>query len=198
MMPRRILIIQTLIEAILPTLGYFYWHWDTSFVLLWFALDWLVSYVLTILKTNKRYQYSRQVPEKQMARKRLLLGAGAIILTFSATWFTLPRLESDFSWPERLISFLTYADMGIPQGVILLPLIILNAYTLYNRQFVQFRLYERITMNKLTLALFRESIILPICGIVALVISLIQVYPPEVLLFGSIGGITLYRLTTRY
>jgi hypothetical protein len=197
MIPRRILVIQTLLEAALPVYGYFYWNWDTSFVLLWFLLDWLVSYVITWLKTKKRYKYSRQVMEKKLATQRLLLGFLSILVVVFLGWFTLPNLTENFHWLERIWAFLSYADMGIPQGAILLPLLALNGYMLYSKQFVQLKMHERIGMSNITAHLrFEALLVVPIAAI-AFTISFWVPYSPEFLLFGSTAGITLVRLLKR-
>lgn len=197
MMPKKVRITQTLLEALLPVLGYFFWNWDTSFVLLWFALDWLTGYVITILKAKRRYQYSRQENEAKLAKKRLILGFASILTTFILGWLILPALTPNFSWIERIRAFLSYADMGIPQGIILIPLIVLNGYMLYNNQFVRIKLYERFGMDPITKTLYWESLLTPAIGIIAFITSLFITYPPEILLFGSIIGVSIFRLLMR-
>lgn len=197
MIPKKVRLTQTLVEALLPILGYFYWDWDASFVLLWFGLDWMSGLILTYLKTKKRYSYSRQVNEKTLANKRLSLSAGAFFLTCFLAWLTLPQLIPDFSWKERIWAFLSYADMGIPQGIILVPLIALNSYLLYQNMFVKFRLYERLGMNQITKHLTLEALLTVSISLIALIISFFVHYPSEILLFGSIAGITLFRFFYR-
>lgn len=197
MIPQKARITQTVFEALLPILGYFFWGWDTSFVLMWFGLDWISGIVLTYLKTRKRYNYSRQEHEQKLAKQRLLLVSGAFVITSIATWFTLPQLNHIFSWKERIWAFLSYADMGIPQGIIIVPLIALNGYLLYNNIFLKFRLYEHIGMRQLTKHLPYEAILSASISVLALIMSFVIEYPNEILLFGSIIGITVFRLNSR-
>lgn len=197
MIPKKVRLTQTLLEALLPILGYFYWSWDASFVLLWFGLDWVAGILLTYLKSRKRYAYSRQVQEKRLAQQRLVTVLGAFAFTLLATWFTLPQLIHNFLWKERIWAFLSYADMGIPQGVILVPLIALNGYLLYNNMFIKFRLFEHMNMRYLTKHLPLEAILTCSLSALAFSLSFVFTYPSEILLFGSILGISVFRFFLR-
>jgi hypothetical protein len=197
MIPKRVLLVQTILEGAIPALGYFYWDWDTSFVLIWFLLDWLISFIITSLKGKKRYTYSRQEMEQKLLQKRVAIGISSILLTSLFVWFTLPNITENFHWTERIWAFLSYAELGIPQGIILVPLMVLNAYLLFTKQFVQLKLYERMGMEAITKTIPLEALLITPIAFLACLSSFIVQYPPELLLFSSILGITAVRLIQR-
>lgn len=197
MTPKNALIIQTLLEALLPVAGYLFWNWDTSFILQFFLLDWLLFYGLTLAKGAKRSAYHSSEPEKRVFIKNAVLGALLILATVILVWTLLPRLQTPFAWTERIWAFLSYQDLGLPQGVLLIPLILLNGILVYRSQFLRFRLYERLNMQQITGGLIKQGLILLGAAGVFLGFSFFTVYPPETVLFATIAGTMAYRFLAR-
>jgi hypothetical protein len=197
MTQRRALIIQTILEAAIPLLGYFYWNWDTSFILMFFFLDWLLYLSIVGVKANKRFQYSTDLQEKKQAFQDIISGLLLLIATSTLVYFLLPKLENAFSWKERIWAFLTYKDMGVQQGLILIPLIVLNGVLVYKQQFIAPRLYERLTMKQITLGVKRQGILLLGAAGCFLGFRFFTPYPSEIILFSTIAGTMLYRFFAR-
>lgn len=197
MTPNRAVLFQTLIEALLPILGYFYWKWDASFILLFYLIDWILFWVLTVLKARKRIQFSENIAEKQIAVKHLSIAFLCILSTSLAVFHILPAIHAHFSWTERIWAFLSYSDMGIQQGFILIPLMILSGYLTYKQQFLIPQLFRKYPVNFFTRESVKQGLILSlVSGIVLLVAYFIQ-FPDEVLLFGTVTGVVAYRLISR-
>ncbi|MNY36324.1 hypothetical protein D3C86_1708050 [compost metagenome] len=106
-------------------------------------------------------------------------------------------MHTTFSWTERIIAFLSYSDMGIQQGFILIPLMTLSGYLVYKQQFLQPQLFRKFPLNYFTRESVKQGFILSLVfGLVLLVSFFVQI-PDEVLLFGTVGGVIAYRLITR-
>lgn len=197
MNPKRVILFQTLIEGLIPVLGYFYWNWDASFILLFFLIDWVLFWVLSLLKARKRIQFSENSSEKQIAGKQLIIAFLCILSTSLAVYFILPAIHTDFDWKERIWAFLTYSDMGIQQGIILIPLMVLSGYMAYRQQFLFPQLYRKYPVSYFTREPVKQGIILSVVFGIVLLISSVVKFPHEVLLFGTVAGVIAYRLITR-
>lgn len=197
MTPRKAILFQTCIEGLIPVLGYFYWKWDASFILLFYLIDWVLFWVLSLLKARKRIQFSENLPEKQLAIKHLGIAFLCILSTSLAVFYILPNIHPHFSWQERIWAFLTYSDMGIQQGFILIPLMTLSGYLAFKQQFLLPQLFRKYPVSQFTLEPVKQGIILSLVfGIVLLVSGFVQ-FPDEVLLFGTVSGVIVYRLYSR-
>ncbi len=197
MMPKKALLFQTLIEGLIPVLGYFYWNWDASFILLFFLIDWSLFWTLSLLKARKRIQFSGNTSEKQLATKQLSIAFLCILSTSLAVFHMLPNIHSNFEWTERIWAFLSYSDMGIQQGFILIPLMALSGYLAYKQQFLLPQLYRKYPVNYFTREGVKQGLILSVTYGIALLVSYFYRFPDEVLLFGTVTGVIAYRLITR-
>ncbi len=197
MTPKRALLFQTLIEGLIPVLGYFYWNWDASFILLFFLIDWSLFWTLSLLKARKRIQFSGNTSEKQLATKHLGIAFLCILSTSLAAFHILPNIHSNFEWTERIWAFLSYSDMGIQQGFILIPLMVLSGYLTYKQQFLLPQLYRKYPVTYFTREGVKQGLILSVIYGIVLSVSCFFRFPDEVLLFGTVTGVIAYRLITR-
>lgn len=145
-------------ELLIPVLGYFFWNWNIYFIFLFMFLDLLAYNVLFAFKLKKIviYQYGR------ITQKRPFLIGGMLLLLFSTliftsySWLFTHLLQTDFR--QEIIDFLSYEDMGFPQGYILLPLIILMAYMNYKMEFLFLRKFMQIDQRQLLKDYLRDNI----------------------------------------
>lgn len=87
--------------------------------------------------------------------------------------------------------------MGIQQGIILIPLILINGIMVYKQQFLRPRLFARLDMTTiLKEAVKQGSLLLAVAG-VFFGLSTFIAFPPEIMLFSTIAGTTLYRFHNR-
>lgn len=188
---------QTVLEAALPLAGYFYWHWDTSFILLFYLLDWILFLAINTVKAKKRFAFSQLASEKKQAIRTLLLGTAFLIITCFVVLLTMQLLQPTFDFSERVIAFLRYNDMGIEQGYVLLPLLLLNGISVYKQQFIRPELFKYLTMGQLINESSKQGLLLLASAGLFLGISLIVQLPDEILLFSTIIGTTGYRIVER-
>lgn len=188
---------QTILEAALPLAGYFYWHWDTSFILLFYLLDWILFLAINSVKAKKRFAFSQLASEKKQAIRTLLLGTAFLIVTCFVVLLTMQLLQPTFNFSERIVAFLRYNDMGIEQGYILLPLLLLNGISVYKQQFIRPELYKYLTMGQLINESSKQGLLLLACAGLFLGVALFVQLPEEILLFSTIIGTTGYRIVER-
>lgn len=194
---RQSALFQTVLEAALPLAGYFYWHWDTSFILLFYLLDWILFLAINSVKAKKRFAFSQLASERKQAIRTLLLGTAFLIITCFVVLLTMQLLQPTFNFSERVVAFLRYNDMGIEQGYVLLPLLLLNGISVYKQQFIRPELYKYLTMGQLINESSKQGLLLLACAGLFLGISLFVQFPEEILLFSTIIGTTVYRIVER-
>lgn len=194
---RRALLIQTLVEAIIPVAGYFFWKWDVTFILLFYLLDWLLFLSLTFAKARKRLSYSGLETEKRIAFSRITAGLLTCMATCVILYFTIPQLVPGLDWIERMVAFLTYSDMGIQQGFVLIPLIALNGYLLYKQQFLMPARYRTQTMEVIVRPALVQGVILTGAALLCWGLSALVSYPTEVIIALAVVGTSTYRLKAR-
>lgn len=195
MTPIKARIFQVLLEAAIPTYGYFFWEWDTSFILFFYALDWILFLILGYFKLRKRVSYSGDETELKNGINYLLLSGITLVLTSLIMLFTLPLIEpTHYSWKERLISFLSYTDMGIQQGFVIIPLVVLAGILTYKQQFILTAAYRKLTGMNITKPILVQSVLIFSFAFLAFMCAVNFVYPAVVLLFAVIVGTTGYKL----
>lgn len=198
MTAKKILIAQILIEGLIPILGYFYWNWDASFIFLFYLIDWVLHWTLSAVKVKKCI--SIQVLKKEDTNKtyfQLYFGIAGILINIALVYLLMFNIHDQFSWLERIWSFLSYSDMGIPQGLILPPLLIFSGIMEYKQKFLRIELYKKIPAFAFTSKTKQQAMItVPIFSSV-LMLSFFVKIPDAVLLFGTITGVLGYRLYSR-
>lgn len=194
MLPKKVILLLLVAELIIPVLGYFLWNWDYSFILLFYALDWIAFLVFQGVKMRKRLQFTAIVSEKQQAFKT----AGIYLLVFIASliviYFSILSIDPNFDVLTQLKKFFLYKDMGIEQGYLLVPLTLLGAQRNYRTQFLNLNIYERFTVRQIFKSSLQQHLVLFI-GIV-LISGSVAVFKlsPNVLLFSCVIGVFLGKL----
>jgi hypothetical protein len=133
-------------DTIIPVLGYFLWSWDLYFIVLYFILELLFSEGFLHLKAYKINALRKAV------NSWVISGISGILALFTAVslihvGFSILTPEIDFQ--KQLMAFITYEDMGIAQGFVLFPLLILSGYQKYKLEFIRLKKYETLTIQKM-------------------------------------------------
>jgi len=119
---RTTFFIQLIGELVIPLLGYFFWDWSLLFILLFYLIENLFfSYfrIETIREIKKTVLKTEQKREYQDLVKSFFLWLIEFILVHIFIMLIYPNKSFTTEW----INFFMYQDLGIPQGIILLPLI---------------------------------------------------------------------------
>jgi len=109
-------------DVALPLFGYFFWNWDFYFILLFFMLD-QISRVIFLPQRLKLTEISKKDKNKIFLRQLVLLLIELLVI-HSAVFLH----QNKINFGKEFVSFLSYEDMGIAQGIILVPIIIASEW----------------------------------------------------------------------
>jgi hypothetical protein len=109
-------------DVALPLFGYFFWNWDFYFILLFFMLD-QISRVIFLPQRLKLTEISKKDKNKIFLRQLVLLLIELLVI-HSAVFLHI----NNINFGKEFVRFLSYEDMGIAQGIILVPIIIASEW----------------------------------------------------------------------
>ncbi len=137
--------IQAIGEAVIPLLGFFYFEWNLYFILLFYFIDLITTEVFLHLKINQilKFQSVRSYPKKW--KINTLVNSFLVLIILTGTHFVIALLYPGVSFKEEFVNFVMYEEAGIPipQGFILLPIVVFGNYQQYKTMFLRPRLYQR-------------------------------------------------------
>lgn len=189
-MQKKAKYIQLVGDALIPLLGFIFWHWGLFFIVLFYCLDIVVKECVLHLKSAKTNQF-----QQSKATRNWFISGSLSLLFLVISGFVLlaimPLIDSNFHLVGQLKAFWSYKDMGIEQGYVLLPLVIFAGYTQYKMEFLHVRLYEHISIQQIWKHHLQAELIILAVLAIALALSQFIILPesPMVLLIilGSSG-----------
>jgi hypothetical protein len=154
---RTTFFIQLIGELVIPLVGYFFWDWSLLFILLFYLIENLFfSYfrIETIREIKKTVLKTEQKREYQDLVKSFFLWLIECVLVHLFIMLIYPNQSFTSEW----INFFMYQDLGIPQGIILLPLIYFSSQ-MKKKQDVVFTIRNMKSVDELILLKvnFRQS-----------------------------------------
>jgi hypothetical protein len=123
---RTAFIVQLIGELVIPLLGYFLWDWSLLFILLFYLIENLFfSYfrIETFREVKKTVWKKEQPRELKIFSKSLTIWTIEFVLVHLFIAVIYPNQSFITEW----VDFFMYQDLGIPQGIILLPLIYISS-----------------------------------------------------------------------
>lgn len=120
---RTVQIIQIIGELAIPLLGFFLWNWSLMFILLFYIIEnlFLVYFRIETIRQIKilvlKTHQSRDV--KKLIQFLFLWFLESVLIHL---FIRLNHPETSFISEWR--DFIMYQDMGIPQGIVLIPLML--------------------------------------------------------------------------
>ena len=169
--------IQLIGDAVIPLLGFFLWNWSLYFILLFYIIDLLLIEVVMHLKTKKTLQ-ERTTEDKSIWYKQGILSTVLFVVNCILIHLAVQELHSTIDFQKEALAFWSYKDMGIEQGYILLPLLIIVAYQKYKMEFLMPGLFRTINLQAIWKEHKKANIIqLAFIGLAFGVFSFIS--PPE-------------------
>jgi len=193
-MNRQSKITQLIGDLAIPLIGYYFWGWNMLFILFFYILDVGVSTAFTFVKTKSinKFQQTNYYPWKHI----LLIFLG-YFLTFYLVYFLIQNISPKVTISHEILRFLLVKDMGLPQVVLLFPLLILGGYMQYKISFLIPRAFETTKID----SLWHEhvKVFLLIVGVIALLLglSIWIVFPAWVYVWGMVLGSSGYRYYAR-
>lgn len=188
--PKYILLIS---DAAIPLLGFFFWHWNLYFILLFYILDLLAREVITHVKSRKIIE-QRQMTSRRKWYKNGLLSALLLLGVFggihAAMWFIVPGID----FGKELVNFWQYEEMGIQQGYLLLPLVGYAAYAQYKMEFLMTGKARTVLIDTLWRR-HQQALIILIAGcVLSLALGMVIALPELVYVLAIVVGAAGYAL----
>lgn len=123
--------IQLIGDIAIPLLGYFWWNWNLYFIVLFFLLDLVFNEIFQWVKAKK-------IEEAQKIKmdKKSFLSLFLLITVICCAHLFFLSYQPTIDFKQEVLNFLSYKDMGIAQGYILLPLLIFVNYQKYKLEFL--------------------------------------------------------------
>lgn len=177
-MLRKQLVIQAVGESVIPLLGFFWFNWDLYFIALFYLLDLLVTEVFYQFKLSKIAQFQKQ----SIPHLRRFQSAGFALAILGMSHVMLHMMYPELYFGKEFIAFLAYEEAGIPipQGIILLPLVVLGNYQQYKLFFLVPQRFRAITWQVL-LSSRRRALVLALAALILFSALLWKVMLPEIL-----------------
>ena len=144
--------VQIIGDAVIPVLGFIWWNWNVYFIILFYFLDILVKEVVLHFKSKKINSFGKETQQVDQTNDWIKLGVISILLIGMTVFIVhkiMPLILQQFNAIDELIKFWNYKDMGIEQGYILVPLVVLMGYMQYKNEFILPKIYEHITISHL-------------------------------------------------
>lgn len=179
-------LIQKFGEAILPLVGFYYWNWDWYFILIFYILDVFAKEIIINLQANKIYQTQGGTETyliwKKSAVISLFIGMATLILVH------LIQLTSsiNFSISKEILNFFYHKEMGLPQGIILIPFIFLNVWLQYKLNFLKLNMQLKMKTSLMWQRHINYRLFILVWVVITLGLALFLNLKDSVFLWGSI------------
>ena len=146
-------------DIALPLIGFFFWNWGFYFIALYFIIDQLAKQAFLILRLKNI--------SLQFTEKAVRLSKSWILFFFEVLIIILINYQMtvDFNPINGIIKFLTYEDMGIQQGLILIPLLIFAEWMKIKTERTS-KLSEEVKQQNINHSLQQSQIRLSMLGII--------------------------------
>ncbi len=109
-------------DVALPLMGFFLWNWGLYFILIYFMLDQLSRTVF--LPWRLKLTNLNAFEKRKIIIRSFLLFFVEVFLVHIFIKTLLPSIQ----FQKEISSFFHYSDMGIEQGYILLPLLVVGEW----------------------------------------------------------------------
>lgn len=129
-------LVQLLLEASIPLMGYFLWDWSLYFIILFYLIDVLSSLFVDHLKSKKIVAYKGLQSGKKTWLKFGLLSSVLFLLNITVIHLALFFIDPEIDFLQGFIAFLSYEEMGIQQGYVIIPLVFFANFQRYKMEFL--------------------------------------------------------------
>lgn len=140
-MLKRQLYIRLFSNLLIPVLGFWVWNWNLYFIVLFYLLDLISSEVVIHLKIKKIKDVAPNKGLEIPSRTYGIVSFLFLALIIAEIHVGITLYHPDIDLKQEFLQFLSYKELGIPQGFVLIPLVAMMAYTSYKMEFLAPRLY---------------------------------------------------------
>lgn len=148
---RKLQLITSAGDLILPLLLYFWWQWDLHFILLFVYIDVLAAFIIATVKEQK-IQYTQNIQRNtQNNIYHALVYCCFVIIGIAIFEWAICRLYPEMNLGQSFIAFLWFKELGIPQIFWLAPLLFMVNLQQYKSFFL------RMNMHRLTPLAYQQK-----------------------------------------
>jgi len=154
--------VQLIGDALIPFCGFFLWEWSLYFILLFYFIDMVSDEVILHLKSSKIVK--SQAGECKASWLRYGLASLLLfVLAITTIHFSMVFIADGIDFKAEALAFWNYEEMGIKQGVLLIPLVFLVGFMQYRMEFLLPKSFQKIKIE-----LIWKRHVLALFGILAL------------------------------
>jgi hypothetical protein len=132
--------ISNIFDIVVPLLLYFVWNWDLHFILLFAYIDALAGVAVSFVKERKIESFKNLPKPKSVMY--FVRNLSFVLLGIVFFELTITQIYPDLDLWQSLVDFLLFKEMGLPQFVLIFPLIILLNYQQYQMLFIKSKAYQ--------------------------------------------------------
>lgn len=189
--------IQLASEALIPLLGFFLWDWSLYFIILFYFIDMVVDEGIMHAKANKIVRHNTATEKHKSWLGYGLLSMLTLLVAAGVIHVALYFISEGIFFRQEALAFWEYKELGIKQGYLLVPLVLLVGYQQYKMEFLMLAKYRNMTLARL----WRRHIqaLCVVVGFAGFCTGLSQfiVLPDIVYVLGIVFCTVFYKLTMR-
>lgn len=180
-------------EAVIPLIGLLFLDWGIYFILLFYFIDLISAEVFSYIKVNKVVQFQQLKFPFSAKQGRLLFNTGLMLLILVLSHFAVYFISPNINFYSELIEFIQYEEAGIPipQGYILIPLVVLGNFQQYKLTFIRSQAYKVVSWKELILSR-RKYLYVAVFGCIIGILSGMLFSIPEYIYILLIVGVKFY------
>lgn len=181
----RLNLINAIGELIIPLMGFLFLDWGIYFILLFYFIDLVVTEVFVYVKVNKIIQFQKINFPFRWHYGRLMLNTFLMLIAIVSAHIAVCFIVPDIDFILQIHNFLSYEEVGvpIPQGYILLPLVVFANFQQYKMTFIKTQKFQISSWKNLIFARRRVLYVIIIGGVIATVLAYFISLPSAVYIF---------------
>lgn len=196
-MNKRMRYMQLALEAAIPLLGFFVWNWSLYFILLFYFLDLFASEFVMHLKARQVFLYQGKNEQKEWL-SGAGLSFGLLIFVVLAAHAAVYHMHPGINFAHEIAAFWNYEEMGVPQGYLLAPLLLLMSFQQFRFEFMMPARYRTVTMKALWKPHYRALLFVSISALLAVAVSMVPGIPEVVYVLAIVLGASAYSLFVKF
>lgn len=187
--------IQLIGDLIIPLIGYFYWNWSLYFIVVFLIIDLIIKEIYVIKKSTliiRSQHFNQQNPK---IKNRVLILTSIVILSIAILFSHLFFYEfiKEFKVTDELYKFVMYKELGIPQYLILIPLLFIGGNLQFKMEFIKPKQYLVVNYKTLWKKHITITSVIVLSTIILTIIDKYTDFGELFYLLTIITGILIYR-----
>lgn len=196
-MNKRMRYIQLALEAAIPVLGFFVWNWSLYFILLFYFLDLFASEIVMHLKARQVVLHQGKTQQKAWLSGAVMSSA-LLVFVILAAHAAVYHMHPEINFVHEIAAFWNYEEMGIPQGYMLAPLLLLMSFQQFRFEFMMPARYRTTTMKALWKPHYRALLLVALGALFAVGLSMVPGIPEVVYVSSIVAGASAYSLLVKF